>query len=128
VGTEASYRGMQGSQDQYCMHDYMQAMAMERRIKQEGLRWQRDAAAAPATAVSGLQTVGCLVQESGSFKVHQLKRNVGQKLKKERCVFSCPNCSLSHSDLSCHTIATFFLFSHTLVINLHITEAPIKNR
>jgi hypothetical protein len=72
-------KGMQGSQgisemrtagNQYCMHDYMQAMAMERRIKQEGLRWQRAEAAA---AVSSLQTVGCLVQESGSFKVQQLK-------------------------------------------------------
>jgi hypothetical protein len=84
MGTEAAYKGMQGSQGitemrtagtQYCMHDYMQAMAMERRIKQEGLRWQRDAAvaAAPAAAVSSLQTVGCLAQESGSFKVQQLK-------------------------------------------------------
>jgi hypothetical protein len=79
MGTEAAYKGMQGSQgisemrtagNQYCMHDYMQAMAMERRIKQEGLRWQRAEAAA---AVSSLQTVGCLVQESGSFKVQQLK-------------------------------------------------------
>jgi hypothetical protein len=83
VGTETAYKGMQGSQgisemrtagDQYRMHDYMQTMAMEKRIKQDGLRWQRDAAAAPATAVSSLQTVGCLVQESGSFKVHQLKK------------------------------------------------------
>jgi hypothetical protein len=81
MGTEAAYKGMQGSQGitemrtagtQYCMHDYMQAMAMERRIKQEGLRWQRDAAVA-AAAVSSLQTVGCLAQESGSFKVQQLK-------------------------------------------------------
>ncbi|TVU14867.1 hypothetical protein EJB05_38363 [Eragrostis curvula] len=73
MGTEAAYKGMQGSQgiserrtagNQYCMHDYMQAMVMERRIKQEGLRWQKDAA-----AVSSLQTVGCSVQESGSFKL-----------------------------------------------------------
>ncbi|GJN02036.1 hypothetical protein PR202_ga19350 [Eleusine coracana subsp. coracana] len=75
MGTEAAYEGMQGSQgisetrtagNQYCMHDYRQAMAMDRRIKQEGLRCQRDAAA--AAAVFSLQTVGCLVQESGSFK------------------------------------------------------------
>ncbi|GJN26713.1 hypothetical protein PR202_gb14668 [Eleusine coracana subsp. coracana] len=75
MGTEAAYEGRQGSQgisetrtagNQYCMHDFRQAVAMDRRIKQEGLRCQRDAAA--AGTVFSLQTVGCLVQESGSFK------------------------------------------------------------
>ncbi|KAG8065826.1 hypothetical protein GUJ93_ZPchr0004g39096 [Zizania palustris] len=81
MGTEATYKGMQGSQGvsemratgtQYCIDDYMQAMAMERRIKEEGLRWQRDAAAAAAAdsvAASNVQTVGCLMQESGPFKI-----------------------------------------------------------
>ncbi|XP_006652650.1 myb family transcription factor MOF1 [Oryza brachyantha] len=82
MGTEATYKGMQGSQGisemrttgtQYCIDDYMQAMAMERRIKEEGLRWQqRDAAAAAAdggAAASNLQTVGCSVQESDPFKI-----------------------------------------------------------
>uniref|UniRef100_A0A0D9W8B0 Myb-like domain-containing protein n=1 Tax=Leersia perrieri TaxID=77586 RepID=A0A0D9W8B0_9ORYZ len=79
MGTEATYKGMQGSQGisemrttgtQYCIDDYMQAMAMERRIKEGGLRWQRDAAAADGgAAASNLQTVGCLVQESDSFKI-----------------------------------------------------------
>ncbi|KAF0893401.1 hypothetical protein E2562_024215 [Oryza meyeriana var. granulata] len=79
MGTEATYKGMQGSQGisemrttgtQYCIDDYMQAMAMERRIKEEGLRWQRDAAAADGgAAASNLQTVGCSVQESGPFKI-----------------------------------------------------------
>lgn len=55
---------------QYCIDDYMPALAMERRIKEEGLRWQRDT----ATAASSLQTVGCLEQGSGDFKVHQLKK------------------------------------------------------
>ncbi|KAG8083049.1 hypothetical protein GUJ93_ZPchr0014g47676 [Zizania palustris] len=76
MGTEATHNGMQGSQGiremrttgtQYCVDDYMQAMAMERRIKEEGLRWQMDAAA--AAAASNLQTVGCLSQESGPFKI-----------------------------------------------------------
>ncbi|KAM0843750.1 hypothetical protein ACQ4PT_057501 [Festuca glaucescens] len=82
MGTEATYKGMQGSHGisemktaavpgtQHCIADYMQAMAMEGRIKDEGLRWQRDAA---ATAASNLQTVGCLEQGSGDFKVHQLE-------------------------------------------------------
>jgi hypothetical protein len=48
----------------------MQAMAVVRRIKDEGLRWQRNAA---ATAASNLQTVGCLEQGSGDFRVHQLE-------------------------------------------------------
>lgn len=64
----------------YCIDDYMQAMAMGRRIKEEGLiSWQRrDAAAAAAAATtaapSNLQAMGCLVQESDPFKVHQLKK------------------------------------------------------
>ncbi|XP_044967477.1 myb family transcription factor MOF1-like isoform X1 [Hordeum vulgare subsp. vulgare] len=81
TGTVAAHKGMQGSKgisetktsgaaNQYCIDDYMQAMAMERRIKEEGLSgWQRDAA--PAAAVSSLQTVGCLEQGSalaGDFK------------------------------------------------------------
>ncbi|KAM0830759.1 hypothetical protein ACQ4PT_066002 [Festuca glaucescens] len=78
MGTEATHKGMQGSQGisemktaagpgtQHCIDDYMQAMAMERRIKDEGLRWQRDAA---VTAASNLQTVGCLEQGSGDFKI-----------------------------------------------------------
>ncbi|KAM3388768.1 hypothetical protein ACQJBY_011108 [Aegilops geniculata] len=81
TGTEAADKGMQGGQSQgisgmktsgavnrYCIDDYyMQAMAMERRIM-EGLNgWQRDAA--PAAAVSDLQTVGCLEQGSGDFKI-----------------------------------------------------------
>ncbi|KAL6882646.1 hypothetical protein ACP4OV_011336 [Aristida adscensionis] len=74
MGTEAAYKSMQGSQgisemstagNQYCIDDYMQAMAMEKRIKEEGLRWQRDAA---ATTASSLQAVGCLVQKSDPFK------------------------------------------------------------
>uniref|UniRef100_A0ACD5UED0 Uncharacterized protein n=1 Tax=Avena sativa TaxID=4498 RepID=A0ACD5UED0_AVESA len=79
--TEATHTaGMQGSQGisgmetatgtgtgtRYCIDDYMQAMTMERRIKDEGLRWQWDAAAA---AASSLQTVGCLEQGSGDIKV-----------------------------------------------------------
>ncbi|KAL6651210.1 hypothetical protein ACP70R_010135 [Stipagrostis hirtigluma subsp. patula] len=72
MGTEAACKSMQGSQgisemstagNQCCIDDYMQAMAMERGIKEEGLRWQRDAAAA-----SSVQAVGCLVQESDPFK------------------------------------------------------------
>ncbi|KAF8651874.1 hypothetical protein HU200_063122 [Digitaria exilis] len=51
----------------YCIDDYMQAMAMRWRIKEEGLRWQRRDAAA-AAAASNLQAVGCLVQESDPFK------------------------------------------------------------
>uniref|UniRef100_A0ACD5UTF5 Uncharacterized protein n=1 Tax=Avena sativa TaxID=4498 RepID=A0ACD5UTF5_AVESA len=75
--TEATYNtGMQGSQGisgmetatgtaaRYRTDDYVQAMAMERGIKDEGLRWQWDAAAA-----SSLQTVGCLEQGSGDIKV-----------------------------------------------------------
>jgi hypothetical protein len=63
----------------YCIDDYMQAMAsMGRRIKEEGLiRWQRrdaDAAATTAAAPSNLQAMGCSVQESDPFKVHQLKK------------------------------------------------------
>ncbi|KAL5216775.1 hypothetical protein ABZP36_008176 [Zizania latifolia] len=83
MGTEATHNGMQGSQGiremrttgtQYCVDDYMKAMAMERRIKEEGLRWQMDAAAAAAdgggaAAASNLQTVGCLSQESDPFKI-----------------------------------------------------------
>ncbi|KQJ84085.1 uncharacterized protein LOC100827236 [Brachypodium distachyon] len=74
TGTEATSKGMQGSQGisemrtpgtQYCIDDYMPALAMERRIKEEGLRWQRDT----ATAASSLQTVGCLEQGSGDFKI-----------------------------------------------------------
>ncbi|XP_051218593.1 myb family transcription factor MOF1 [Lolium perenne] len=79
MGTEATHKGMQGSHGisemktaagpgstQHCIDDYMQALAVERRIKDEGLRWQRDAA---ATAASNLQTVGCLEQGSGDFKI-----------------------------------------------------------
>uniref|UniRef100_A0ACD5V5P4 Uncharacterized protein n=1 Tax=Avena sativa TaxID=4498 RepID=A0ACD5V5P4_AVESA len=84
--TEATHTaGMQGSQGisgmetatgtgtgtgtgtRYCIDDYMQAMTMERGIKDEGLRWQWDAAA--AAAASSLQTVGCLEQGSGDIKV-----------------------------------------------------------
>lgn len=57
----------------YCIDDYMQAMAMRWRIKEEGLRWQRRDAAA-AAAASNLQAVGCLVQESDPFKVQRLKK------------------------------------------------------
>jgi hypothetical protein len=84
MGTAAAYESMQGSHGiseartaaaaaVYCMDDYsMQAMATRRRIKEEGRRWQgRDAAA--AAAASSLPAVGCLVQESDPFKVHQLK-------------------------------------------------------
>ncbi|CAO2043369.1 unnamed protein product [Urochloa humidicola] len=77
MGTAAAYESlqMQGSHGiseartaaaggMYCIDDYMQAMAMRRRIKEEGLRWQRrDAAAA-----SSLQAVGCSLQESDPFK------------------------------------------------------------
>ena len=59
----------------YCIDDYMQAMAVGWRIKEEGLiRWQRRDAAAAAAAPSNLQAMGCLVQESAPFKVHQLKK------------------------------------------------------
>ncbi|CAN6249761.1 unnamed protein product [Urochloa humidicola] len=55
----------------YCIDDYMQAMAMRRRIKEEGLRWQRrDAAAA-----SSLQAVGCSLQESDPFKISRPDAN-----------------------------------------------------
>lgn len=56
-----------GAVNQYCIDDYLQAMAMERRIMEGLSSWQRDAAA----AASNLQTVGCLEQGSvGDFKVH----------------------------------------------------------
>jgi hypothetical protein len=88
----------------YCIDDYMQAMAVGWRIKEEGLiRWQRrDAAAATP---SNLQAMGCLVQESGPFKVHQLKKvkvivekkEISPKgLSKEDEPFPCPNRLLSH--------------------------------
>jgi predicted NBD/HSP70 family sugar kinase len=84
MGTAAVYQILQGSHgiseartaaagSLYCVDDYMQAMAMRRRIKEEGLRWQRRDVAA-ATAASNLQAVGCLEQESDRFKVHQLKK------------------------------------------------------
>ncbi|CAN6235948.1 unnamed protein product [Urochloa humidicola] len=75
MGTAATYESLQGSHgiseartaaagSLYCIDDYMQAMAMRRRIKEDGLRWQRrDAAAA-----SSLQAVGCSLQESDPFK------------------------------------------------------------
>ncbi|KAL5675232.1 hypothetical protein ACJX0J_011363, partial [Zea mays] len=61
----------------YCIDDYMQAMAVGWRIKEEGLiRWQRrDAAAATP---SNLQAMGCLVQESGPFK--QVRRPEAHRL------------------------------------------------
>ncbi|TKW05999.1 hypothetical protein SEVIR_7G213400v4 [Setaria viridis] len=80
MGTAVAYESMQGSHriseartaaaaaaagSLYCIDDYMQAMATRRRIKEEGLRWQRRDAAA---AASSLQAVGCLVQESDPFK------------------------------------------------------------
>ncbi|PUZ48479.1 hypothetical protein GQ55_7G248300 [Panicum hallii var. hallii] len=79
MGTAAVYESLQGSHgiseartaaagSLHCVDDYMQAMAMRRRIKEEGLRWQRRDAAAPAAAASNLQAVGCLVQESDRFK------------------------------------------------------------
>ncbi|OEL35948.1 hypothetical protein BAE44_0003033 [Dichanthelium oligosanthes] len=58
----------------YCTDD-MQAMAMRRRIKEEGLRWQRRDAAATAAAASNLQSVGCLVQESDPFKISRPEAN-----------------------------------------------------
>ncbi|KAG2568080.1 hypothetical protein PVAP13_7NG186100 [Panicum virgatum] len=58
----------------YCVDDYMQAMAMRRRIKEEGLRWQRRDVAA-ATAASNLQAVGCLEQESDRFKISRPEAN-----------------------------------------------------
>ncbi|KAG2574060.1 hypothetical protein PVAP13_7KG306550 [Panicum virgatum] len=86
MGTAAVYESLQGSHgiseprtaaagSLYCVDDYMQAVAMRRRIKEEGLRWQRrDAAAAPAAA-SNLQAVGCLVQESDRFKISRPEAN-----------------------------------------------------
>nr|CAB3487956.1 unnamed protein product [Digitaria exilis] len=58
----------------YCIDDYMQAMAMRWRIKEEGLRWQRRDAAA-AAAASNLQAVGRLVQESDPFKISRPEAN-----------------------------------------------------
>ncbi|CAL5069416.1 unnamed protein product [Urochloa decumbens] len=85
MGTAASstYESLQGSHgiseartaaaagSLYCIDDYMQAMAMRRRIKEEGLGWQRrDAAAA-----SSLQAVGCSLQESDPFKISRPDAN-----------------------------------------------------
>ncbi|ONM14917.1 Putative Myb family transcription factor [Zea mays] len=67
----------------YCIDDYMQAMAVGWRIKEEGLiRWQRrDAAAATP---SNLQAMGCLVQESGPFKVRRPEAHrLGSALKQQ---------------------------------------------
>ena len=83
MGAAGVYESVQGSHgiseprtaaagSLYCVDDYMKAVAMRRRIKEEGLRWQRRGVAA-ATAASNLQAVGCLEQESDRFKVHQLK-------------------------------------------------------
>ncbi|KAJ1272448.1 hypothetical protein BS78_06G202300 [Paspalum vaginatum] len=71
----------------YCDDDYMQAMAMDRRIK-EGLRWQRrDADAATTAAASNLQAKGCLVlQESDSFKIHRPEaHHLGFVLNQQDC-------------------------------------------
>ncbi|CAL5015403.1 unnamed protein product [Urochloa decumbens] len=84
MGTAAAYESLQGSHgiseartaaagtgSLYCIDDYMQAMAMRRRIKEEGLGWQRrDAAAA-----SSLQAVGCSLQESDPFKISRPDAN-----------------------------------------------------
>ncbi|CAM0903329.1 unnamed protein product [Alopecurus aequalis] len=83
MATEATYEGMQASQGisemkntgtgtRYCIDDYMQGMAMERRIKEEGLRWQRDAAA------SSLQTV---IKPEAHFPVLVVKRQEGPSEK-----------------------------------------------
>ncbi|RCV34975.1 hypothetical protein SETIT_7G201600v2 [Setaria italica] len=87
MGTAVAYESMQGSHriseartaaaaaaagSLYCIDDYMQAMATRRRIKEEGLRWQRRDAAA---AASSLQAVGCLVQESDPFKISRPEAN-----------------------------------------------------
>uniref|UniRef100_A0A0A9BBD0 Uncharacterized protein n=1 Tax=Arundo donax TaxID=35708 RepID=A0A0A9BBD0_ARUDO len=61
-------------------------MAMERRIKEEGRGWQRDAAAA-----SNLHAVRCLVQESDPFQISKPKpHHLGlvmkqQGSKEDRC-------------------------------------------
>ncbi|RLM73622.1 uncharacterized protein C2845_PM15G18780 [Panicum miliaceum] len=85
MGTAAVCESLQGSHgiseartatagSLYCVDDYMQAMAMRRRMKEEGLRWQRRDAAA-AAAASNLQAVGCWVQESDRFKVSRPEAN-----------------------------------------------------
>uniref|UniRef100_A0A0A8Z7C0 Uncharacterized protein n=1 Tax=Arundo donax TaxID=35708 RepID=A0A0A8Z7C0_ARUDO len=105
----AAYKSMQGSQgisertagsQQYCKHDYMQAMAMEKRIKEEGLRWQRDAAA--ATAASNLHAGRCLVKESDPFQIrrpepHHLGLVLKQQGSKEKGN-ACPLFSISARD------------------------------
>ncbi|XP_062186215.1 myb family transcription factor MOF1-like isoform X2 [Phragmites australis] len=104
IGTEAAaYKGMQGSQgisekraagNQYCVDDYMQAMATERRIKEEGLRWQRDAAAA-----SSVQALGCLVQESDPFQISRPEaHHLGLAVKQQQgCKEEGNGCSLFSS-------------------------------
>lgn len=69
----------------YCIDDYMQAMAVGWRIKEEGLiRWQRRDAAAAAAAPSNLQAMGCLVQESAPFKVRRPEAHrLGSALKQQ---------------------------------------------
>ncbi|WVZ86754.1 hypothetical protein U9M48_033490 [Paspalum notatum var. saurae] len=95
---ESSTQGSRGISDArtaaagslYCDDDYMQAMAMGRRIKEEGLRWQRrDAApdAATTAAASNLQAVGCLVQESDPFKIIRRPEahHIGFALNQQDC-------------------------------------------
>ncbi|KAL6899501.1 hypothetical protein ACP4OV_006159 [Aristida adscensionis] len=103
VGTEAATdESLQGNSDmgapgtRHCGDDYMQAMALDGRVN-DGLRWQRDAAAgggAPAAGASTLQALGFWVQECEPFKFSNPIANpaVSQLSYKEindksRCIF-----------------------------------------
>ncbi|XP_072963253.1 myb family transcription factor MOF1 [Typha angustifolia] len=89
VETQSNPKSLQGSQgicetvsSPYWVDDYMQAMAVERmRIKEEGIRWQRDATTATTTTIdtgllpddhaSKLKFLGYMVEESDPFKARK---------------------------------------------------------
>ncbi|XP_038972421.1 myb family transcription factor MOF1 isoform X2 [Phoenix dactylifera] len=76
--TQATSKSLQCSQGiseavtfPYCFDDYMQAMAVGRGIKEEGFRWQKDAAETGLLAdhhPSKLKLLGYMVEESGPLK------------------------------------------------------------
>nr|XP_029119720.1 transcription repressor KAN1 isoform X1 [Elaeis guineensis] len=76
--TQATSKNLQCSQGTsetvtfpYCFDDYMQAMAVGRGIKEEGLRWQKDAVETGLLAdhhPSKLKVLGYMVEESGPLK------------------------------------------------------------
>uniref|UniRef100_A0A0A9FRQ9 Uncharacterized protein n=1 Tax=Arundo donax TaxID=35708 RepID=A0A0A9FRQ9_ARUDO len=76
-----SYMGAPGTR--HCGDDCMQAMSMGRRMINEGLGWQGDAAAAAAraaAAASTLQELGFWVRGPEPFKVHQISRPIENHL------------------------------------------------